>query len=363
MDIHFNSYKIKYNLLTHYMKPLRESQHIRKLNIFINLDDIFHTLHKPLIDKEFQVCGKNAARQLVSNVFNIIGHYRNWCIKEHIYPYIYAIYSSATQRFRNQLYIPKYRSHFFDINRDTNGNFYFINDAIINGHPIFHVIAKYIEDVYMIDSKHLEPSMIPLYLSKKNDSADWNLLVSRDSYDLQYAYRDKWSLIIPKGEDSLLITRKNLWDYIAIRERVYEVPEDLHYDYNLFVIAKSIVGDRYRSIPRLKSVGWKTLFNYMSIVNASQSNLEPEIISQQRKRMLELISNKKIDTDVINKNIDATDIDYQVGAMLDTDKVMIDTQLEDMVDYPSLQQMNTELFREFPLNLTFLCNRVNGPIW
>ena len=140
--------------------------------------------------------------------------------------------------------------------------------------------------------------------------------------------------------------------------------EDLHYDYNLFVIAKSIVGDRYRSIPRLKSIGWKTLFNYMSIVNATGSTLlEPEIVTKQQKRLLELISNKKIPTDVINKNIDATDIEYQVGAMLDTDKAMIDTQLEDMVDYPSLQQMNTDLFREFPLNLTFLCNRVNGPIW
>lgn len=363
MDIHFNSYKVRYPILTQMLKPVRDAQMIRSMNIFINLDDIFHTLHRPLIDKEFQVCGKNAARQLVSNVFNIIGHYRNWCIKEHIYPYVYCYYTSASVRFRNNIYVPKYRSHYFDINSPTNGNYYFINDAIINGHPIFHVIAKYVEDVYMIDSKHLEPSIIPLYLSKSVKPTDWNLLISRDSYDLQYSYRDKWSMVVPKGDDSYLITRKNLWDYISLKERVYEKPEALHYIYDLYVIAKSIVGDRYRSIPRLKSVGWKTLFNYMSIVNPVDDERTRESITMQQNRLVDLITGKKIPTDLINKNMDATDIDYQVGAMLDTDKAMINTQLEDMVDYAALQQINNDLFREFPINLTFLCNRVTTPIW
>lgn len=366
MDVHFNSYKIRYEMLNRFIKPIRDSQPIKSVNIFINLDDIFHTLHRPLVDREFQACGKNASRQLVSNVFNIIGHYRNWCLKERLYPRVYAYYSSATVRFRNNMHIPEYRKHYFEINNPMNGNFYFINNAIQASYPIYHVLAKYIEDVYVINSSHIEPSIIPLFLIseviKHDPMTTWNIVVSRDVYDLQYCYRDRWSVISPKGDNSLLITRKNMWDYICQRERVYKEPTDLHWCYDLFVVAKAVVGERYRNIPRIKSIGWKTLFNYMDQVQGDDR--VPELITLQQEKLAELLTAKNVDVEALNKNISVIDIDSQVNSLLEADKGMLSSQLEDMIDYPTLSQINTELFREYPLNLAFLCNRpIAGPVW
>lgn len=364
MDIHFNGYKIRYQLLDHFYAPIKNSQHITAINFFINLDDIFHTLHRPLVDREFQTCGKNAARQLVSNVFNVIGHYRNWAIKQHIYPRVFVYYSSATTRFRNNIHVPNYRKHFFEINNPSNGNFYFINDAVKKAQPIFHVIAKYIEDVYMIDTKHLEPAIFPMYMISQvdpktkgpiNSPKTWNIVVSRDTYDLQYCYRDKWSMISPKGDNSLLITRKTMWEYLAARERVFKDPQSLHWAPDLYVVSKAIVGERYRNIPRLKSVGWKTLFKYMDEVQSE--DILPEIVSLQQERMAELLTNRNVSLDALNHNISTISVDHQVAGMLETDGVMLLAQLEEMQDYATLAQINNDLFHDYPLNLQMLCNR------
>ena len=361
MDIHFNSYKIRYAILNQFMKPIRDSQKIHSVDIYINLDDIFHTLHKPLIDREFQACGKNAGRQLVSNVFNIIGHYRNWALKEKLNPKIYAYYTSANTQFRNNVHVTDYRKHFFEINNPHNGKFYFINDAILKAMPIFHAIAKYIDGCYIIDTRHLEPSIFPYYMMQRDDIPSdpfkWNLVVSRDTYDVQYCYQNRCSLISPKGDYSLLVTRKNMWSYVAQRDGMRDVPE-YHWTHELYTIAKSIIGDRYRNIPRLRSVGWKTLFKAMECVQNESD--DKEIVLLQRDKLLELMTNKRITVEVANQNISAVSLEIQVGSMLATDSAMINTQFEDMMDYPTLAHINNDLFHEFPLNLTFLCNQLQN---
>ena len=358
-------------MLNGFMKPIRDTQKIRNVNIYINLDDIFHTLHRPLIDREFQACGKNAARQLVSNVFNIIGHYRNWALKERLKPRIYAYYSSAKFRFRNNMHIAQYRKHYFDIMNPQNATYYFINDATLKAFPIFHVIAKYLEDIYIVDTHHLEPAILPLYLAKEyaashptDISTTWNIVVSRDPYDIQYCYRDRWSLISPKGDNSILVNRKNMWEYVAKREGVYrEQPPQIRLSEDLYIIARAVVGDRYRNIPRLKSLGWKTLFNYLEDVQSDECT--HDIISLQTEKLVELIAKKSIDDAAFNKNLSAINIESQVNGMLETDKAMIQAQLEDMIDYPALAQINNDLFHDFPLNLAFLCNQptTGRPQW
>ena len=109
MDSHFNSYKARYELLNKYMLPICRSQIVHTMNIFINLDDLFHIMHNPLINSEFQICGKDAPIQLLSNIFNLIAHYRYWAIKNHYDCKVYAIYTSTIRSFKNNIYIPAYR--------------------------------------------------------------------------------------------------------------------------------------------------------------------------------------------------------------------------------------------------------------
>ena len=250
MDRYFHAYKIRYALLNTYMRPIRNTQLIRNINIFINLDDFYHMLHRPNINREFQVISNNAAKQMTSNIFNLIGHYKNWAVKNGIHPTVFLIYTTATKTFKNNIHIPSYRNHYFNINSDVNSDYYFINTAINGAKDIIPVIAKYLRNIYAIDSKYIEPSVVAYYLSKKFPK-DWNILVSRDEYDMQYCYMDKFSVISPKGDNSTFLTKQTMWNHLIEKERI-KMSHSLYFDSKLFVTMKAIYGDKYRGITRLK---------------------------------------------------------------------------------------------------------------
>jgi hypothetical protein len=227
--------------------------------------------------------------------------------------------------------------------------------------PLLPIISKYIPDIYVIDSKYLEPSMIPLFIAEEVSKMDWNLLVSRDSYDLQYSYRNKWSLMTPKGENSKVVNQHGIWNYVNFKEKVFKDPVDLKYPYSLYILAKAAVGDKYRSIPRLRKIGWKTLFKFLDEVmeeNPSASELTLKI------KLIEKIKGKSnLTNEAINDNLNSINIDLQKEAMMEIDKTLITSQIIDVPDYNNLQELNRTQFSQYPLNLQFLCNttRINEP--
>lgn len=352
MDRYFHAYKIRYDLLNAYMRPIRNTQLIKDINIFINLDDFYHILHRPNANREFQVISNNAAKQMTSNIFNLIGHYKNWAVKNGIRPTVYLIYTTASKTFKNNIHLHSYRDHYFNINSPANGDFYFINNAINGAKDIIPVIAKYLRNIYAIDTKYLEPSTAPYYLSKKFPK-DWNLLVSRDEYDLQYCHMDKFSVISPKGDNSTFLTRQTMWNHIIYKNGI-RFDGEFYYDPKLFVTMKAINGDRYRGIPRLQRCGWKTLFKYLSEI-AQFPDYSTEICALQESKLCEFIVKKGVDVNALNKNIYCIDVVQQVNAFMDIDNAIIDSCIEDMEDFQTLNKVNGEIFGEYPLNLNMLC--------
>lgn len=359
MDAHFHAYCIKYELLDKFIYPIAKSQIIKTMNIFISLDDLLHSLHNPPMNAQFQVAGRDAGKQLVSNIINTIAHYRYWAIKHHIVVKVFAIHTSTIRSFKNNIHLPKYRQHFKDINKIEHTSCYFVNTAIQESLPILQIISKYTPGIYIIDSKYLEPSMIPLYISEELSNADWNLLISRDTYDLQYSYRQKWSMLSPNKDFVNIIDREGIWNYVNIRERVYkdvDGKKNLLYPFELYILSKAVVGDKYRSIPRLRKIGWKTLFNYLDQIieenpGASVTTLKIKLIEKIQTHA------KKVTNEVFNANLSCINIDLQKESMLEIDKTLIYSQIIDIPDYDNLQEMNRTRFMKFPLNLKFLCNQ------
>ena len=355
MERIFNAYKIRYNIMNQYLLPVRASRKIQTINIFINVDDFYHKLHRPNTDREFQTTGKNASKQVVSNIINLAAHYKHWAVKEHLSPTIYLVYTTS-KVFRNEMTLSNYRDHYQKISDIHNPDFFYVNNALSNSFSILQIITKYIPRIYAIDSNYIEPSVIPLYLSNLNP-ADYNLLISRDEYDLQYTYLDKWGVLLPKGDVSNFITSGNLWSYIQIKEKL---DSNFYYHPETFIWAKAIVGDKYRSIPKLTRTSWKTVIKYMEQFS-SVGNDSVEILELQLKRLAHYISSKKIEDTDFNHNLYCTSIKQQLDRLMEVDKIMIRQQLTDMEDHQSLQQSNQTLFKEFPLNLPFLLQE-NAPV-
>ena len=155
MDVHFNAYKAKYDTLNEYLKKITESQYVRTVNIFVNIDDVYHNLHRPLINNEFQVAGQDASKQLVSNSINLLAHYKQWCARQKIHARVFGIYTTRNRAFKNEVFIPGYRKKFITDTDPENTKFYFINGAIRQALPIFKNIGDYIADIFVIVSRCL----------------------------------------------------------------------------------------------------------------------------------------------------------------------------------------------------------------
>lgn len=353
MEIHFHGYKTRYEMMDNFFAPVRNSTPVSTLNIFVNIDDLFHTLHHPLINNEFQVVGQNGGKQLVSNVLNLLAHYKNWAVKRQDCDVkIFGIYTSCLRSFKNQIYIPDYRKKFRNDNDPMNTIYYYINQTLSDSMKIFQLIAEYLPHVYLIDSKYIEPSIIPCYISEFGISkADWNILITRDIYDLQYAYRDRWTVIRPKGDNSTTLNRKNIWDYLNEKEKIYKEGM-VYFRPELFPLCMSVTGNKYRSIPRLRRIGWRTLFSYLDKVKDEYDNYHISVIEQ---RFLEMLKSHKITDDDFYSNLCCIDVQLQSEVLMEIDKTLILSQIVDRYDEDALYKINRERFLLFPINLEFLC--------
>ena len=344
MDRIFHAYKIRYEMLNRDFLPMRASRKINRVNIFINLDDFFHKLHKPYTDQEFQTTGQEASKQMVSNILNLVGHYKNWAVKEHLNPVIFLIYTNG-KIFKNAMRIQEYRSYYNKIFESGNYEFFHVNSTITSCFNTLQVIIKYVPGVFVINSHYLEPSMVPLFLSSYYPS-DFNLIVSRDDYDFQYIAFNNWAIIAPLGDYSKFIVKGNMWNVLKKQDN----PVHLHPA--MFPWCKAVVGDKYRSIPKLTRSGWKTILKKLREVEALDET--SEILDVQLHRFREYVESRKIDNTDFNNNLYCTSVKDQLNAMLDSDKAIILRQLEDYHDSQALFQMNNTIFHEFPINLQFL---------
>ena len=283
----------------------------------------------------------------MANLLNLVGHYKNWAVKEHMQPIIFLVYTTA-RVFKNAMRIQNYRDYYRQITDNMNPNFYHVNAAIVGSYSILQVMTKYIPGVYAIDTNYLEPSIVPYYLSTKFQ-VDYNLLVSRDEYDLQYVAFPNWAVISPKGDNSRFIIKSNLWAHVEKREELTQAAQ-LHPE--VFLWAKTILGDKYRSIPKLTRTGWKTVLKYLQEVQAFETT--DEVRDVQLHRLLQYVESRKIENTSFETNLYCTSVQQQVNALLDTDKAMIHHQLTDLEDLQALYQVNSTIFKEFPINLNFL---------
>lgn len=335
--------------MNNFLSIIRENEKIKTVNIFINLDDFFHKLHRPIFDREFQTTGIDVSKQVVSNIINLLAHYRNWAIKEKLYPSLYLIYTDSMD-FDNSVRVPLYREYYQKINNAENQNYFYINLAIRNSHDILKVICKYIKNCNLINSNQIEPSIIPYYIGEYYP-ADYNLLISRDEYDLQYACYSKWALMVPRGDKSKLVTKKTLWDYVQYYSG-HNIEINNYLNPRLFEYCKALIGDKYRSIPKLGRLSWSTLIKRIN--NTDIDNYNDENIDIYLTDFLSKVLNKKINTDNYYNNLYCTSIPQQVNSILTIKKSIIDHQILSFDDPKALLELNNTVFRKYPLIIPFL---------
>lgn len=367
MDFYFHARQVKFDVLHKLIGPIIRTHQIQNVNVFINLDDILHKLHNPQIDKDLTVSKSNTIVRLTSDIINLAAHYREYMMREGWNTKVYLFYTSSTKGpFRNTVYRHSYRDHFININANTNQNYAHLNMAIPGVLSLTKSIVQYIEGVYLIDSSFIEPSVAPMILNSLYP-ADFNFIVTRDEYDYQYVIYPGWAIIYADSDEdkSALITSYNLWNFIATKEKIDKEKFSLNYQASLYPFALSIIGNKYRGIPKIRKCGWVTVLKVIDDLSKEPSGISS--VSLREKAVDKLRGKSKVTMEDINANLACTDIYMQFTRfhVESNPSIQADfsTQMIDIPDYENLLTVDRIYFKDYHLNIPFLTKQMPNSVY
>jgi len=312
-----------------------------KFNIFINLESVINKLSSSSIDQYLKV-KEDRSFELISNIINLAAHYRLFFTKNKVYSKVY-IYTGnpSTKHYKNHIVLPEYRSYYQHKYSGDPNNFV-LNSVLNESIPFTKIILEYVEGVYLIQGDGIESSLIPHIITKGSDEEYINFIVTTDKYDYQYACKNFY-IIRPKRDDSYVISKENLITELKLESKIVN-DKNINAQYYPFIL--SILGDKYRSIEKLKRIGLSTI---IKMVNKAISiniigkdvyniNILSNIIKEEYKQLL------------LN-NYQCIDLDTQFQLLNIKDLYTITSQVIDKFDNVSLKRINDEYFINNPLSL------------
>lgn len=364
MDIFFNLFKIKFIYLNNLFAKLNLNN-IKTINLFINLESILSTLHKPYIEDMLQTLTKKEVSDyykcLIANIINLAAHYRLFFTRAKVTSNIIFYYNDfkTYDLYNNSVYVKGYRKHYF-MNYHSS-NYSILNQIVIDGVDYASTICEYVNSVFMLSSDRLESSVIPyLCLSDKKLKADLNLMLTKDLYDLQYVNKN-FLLLYPAKEESIILARKNVIPFLRFTHEMGPENYDLEINPLLLPFILSVLGDKKRSLEKIRGIGFKKLYKGIEKLyyNDFISDEEPSSFN------IENLSNFVRDNDgmfklgvkeSIGNNYFSIDLDRQLNVAPKIYNQSILEMIYNKYDNNNLKKLNDKIFSDYPLHLVELNN-------
>lgn len=343
MDVLFNLFKIRFVKMDELLNNNNEITPDSKINIFINLEPIIRLFVSKTTEEYLRVRNNERVIETVSNIINLASHYRLYCAKHKLSSRI-IMYAPSMQSHhnKNKIFNKKYRDAYnFRVNKDTR--YCICQDTIKEAFTFTRTILEYIDDVYLIDSGSIESGMIPMITTEIfNSPTDINFLITTDRYEYQYANKDFY-VFRPKKENSYLIRQGQIIDTIKVEEKI---SSPIRVNDKMFSFVYSILGDKNKSIDKIKGVGTSTILSLID--KAKVANILDDDITN-----INLLINaikEDVRQDVLN-NFYCIDIDFQNSSLTTKDKFFIECQLKNRFGDGSLIQINNQYFANHPIQI------------
>ena len=340
MDLYFNMFKIKYSKLDELLEDFTFSKG-EEVYIYISLESILKKLTSTITDKENIILSSKRNIILTSCVFNLISHYRYYFHKKSVCSKIF-VYGpeSIDVDYLNREYNKDYRTKLMLMNTEETSS---IGKTYIDSVKMIKTILNYIEGVNFITSGILEPSIIPLVISKYfKTEINKNFLITDDRYDYQYI-KNYFIILKPKMDKSTLIDSLNVMDILKSKTKCKNIPNP---DINFLPFIISILGDKYRNIDKIKGMGISRIYNEIN------KGLESNIITNDIENVNSLLClvNENFQNDFLI-NYMTTSIFEQYKKISDVEEKYILNQIIDKYDGGYMKVINETYFNEHPLNI------------
>ena len=240
----------------------------------------------------------------------------------------------------NREYNKDYRTKLMLMNTEETSS---IGKTYIDSVKMIKTILNYIEGVNFITSGILEPSIIPLVISKYfKTEINKNFLITDDRYEYQYI-KNYFIILKPKMDKSTLIDSLNVMDILKSKTKCKNIPNP---DINFLPFIISILGDKYRNIDKIKGMGISRIYNEIN------KGLESNIITNDIENVNSLLClvNENFQNDFLI-NYMTTSIFEQYKKISDVEEKYILNQIIDKYDGGYMKVINETYFNEHPLNI------------
>lgn len=339
-ELHFNMFKIKYSKLDELLKDFTFEKG-EEVYIYINIESILKKLSSTIADRQNIINPSKRNLVLTSCVFNLVSHYRYYFHKKSICSRIF-VYGpeSIDVKYLNREYNKDYRMKAVIMNTEETSS---IAKTYEDSVKMIKTILNYIEGVYFITSGIIEPSIVPLIISRYfRTEVNKNFLITDDRYEYQYI-KEYFIILKPRMDKSQLIDSLNVMDILKSKTKCNNIENP---DINFLPFIISILGDKYRNIDKIKGLGISRIYNSIS------EGLKNNIITDDINNINSLVCliKEEFQNDFLI-NYMTTSIYEQYKKISDVEEKYILNQIIDKHDGGYLKIVNEDHFYEYPLNI------------
>jgi hypothetical protein len=346
----FTTMKIRY---TDYDKSIDTLNFVKqddKVNVFINFESVLNNLsmvkdidNKLLLERNFPTI-------LESEMINLCAHYKRFFRGNGLDTRVFLYYTDlVSPSFENFKYNDEYRSYYTN-KYLNNPRFQLLGNKLVERIiPKVKTIMEFIPNVYFINGKGIEGSLIPWIIANE-DPTYKNFIISTDRYDTQYQlYNDKYCLHYikksPLGASIFCTFDKYISD--LFKENMENNPDgSVFTNVSFYSTLMSALGDKLRSIEPLKGVGCKTIMKYLN------SGIDGGILTKQTNNF-DMIKKSLPEEhwEKAEENFNCINLEKQYNALSQQRIFDVTNQIVDRFDYNSLLKLNREDYLDFPLML------------
>lgn len=341
-----NGKKIKYEYLNELIPKLPKG--IDTITLYIDLYSIINQLYNPVTIKEIHNLINERNKFLISShLINTAAHFRRYfATRRSCYTNIIFFYSN--QKSINEVNIyNNYRKEYYDKRLNYNNLDYgLLNKNLKSNLRLCEVISDYLPHVYFINTKEINPIVVPYHFDKGIESNEISILYTSDKImSLNLLYSDDMNLLYNnKFENYFINDRSDLFLLYTEREIDKLNNKLLPYLYSISGYKKYNINgvDKYGPIKTCNEVLKLINDNYLSNIKYNKSLFIDDLKKSNK------FNNDQLN--IISRNIELFDIETIYNKLNKSDKLKI-FNCKDLQNIKDLINIDNEYYRLYPLNL------------
>ena len=342
-----NSKKVKYVVMEKLVKELPFET--EELNIFISADSIFKSFYSPKLNDSVKVLNDSSHYMISSEFINIMAHYRHFFYSRYNIPTNFYIYYSSQKATYNISKNATFKESLYDKKSFSNLEFISLNKMIKENMELAVLLSEYLPNIFIIDTKDLDPSVVPYYIIERNGEIEGltNLVLTTNKMEYQLANLPNTFIMELRSDDTRILNKEDIMKEF-IKNSKSKSTIDL--DSSFYTGILSISGCKSVNVKGVDGMGGiKAVKRLERLV---KSNLLPDDKNGSRLNITakNIFENEKELNTVID-NYNALSIEEMYKNMTLKQKHIIEKCLVNKSDNMSLMEINDKYYQEFPLML------------